>query len=1557
MGQGASHEEHFPVASSDGQAMGCCSSSERTQSVADLTGVAEFGTSSSSSACRPPKAEHGVVRPTKADAPTLPASALPIRPESAACSFQAATDFGDGEDRHLLQGIHLERSQFLRLPDSAPLRVRVGSVEVIDRFLESNAEVACEIRLYAPRNALMIALFPETSYAEVKQTAPAKGETKGFGRSTWLFEEELAFEGEAVGEERRVDGGLQAQVLLIDCVSGTRLAASSLFKVPTDSEQFEPLWSKATFTSRRIGQVSVASGWIGTEMVGWLSQEVLRRASLGNWDWVSETVHAMSSQELRDMVESSCDAARRRILDYAAMSVMAEPQAKHVFNQLLKAGVSPEGHADLEGLTALHYASFAGSCDAVEALLAARAQPEVAAAGGVTPLMLAALAGSLPCARSLLEAGASIAAVDDEGQTAVTWVCLGCGEPPSRSGRNRFLNNGPEEVKAMAGISGGLHEALDRRRSRGGTEPWGGPDRRELLGELIDSFCQSAAFEGASSPSGAAAARRWLPLLREASKPGPVRCGCFSEVYGKLQKNPGLYVPLMGGVLRASIEEGRHWGEQLCRMLLREAPELPVSGRLSDGRPLVETAFDLGWDEVALMLCDRGASLDINLTAQARALRAAVDSGHREIAKEIVGQWAEERDAWSRPAAPEQEGLAECPVCFRALCEAGPAVLFSSAGRRSCGHFLCCTCAAELSIQSSSPRCPVCRQPFQPPVQRPPDPREDPAAWFAFFDEAQTGYLDRQLLERVLPAVVPVDAEQLEASLHGELWHEWDPSGEGRVSRRAFCGEKGLLRWLVEHFEELQQEQEKGPLPRLEVDREGWFLHWASAGTKLMGKAEVLRAVLKSCGTSSLEASAVAASREWIERCWLLWDRDGSGKISLKEFCAEGGLADMMLQQSSLAAAKRVVRRMELETHDPAALVACCQHLVELAVGIRPEDPVDSWVAAACGRLRERASQPAHEEFEAVLQRGSEQVVLAMTRNTSSAKLFAWGCRALTALCLPPPSSFEDKPNEPHLEDSKHGNSLNGSGGNSCDGNHLALDKLFAIIRTDIPEKVDSRSSFVLKGFLALLPKDDRGTSTAPPPIAPGALREAGLCALAALRALCDREGPASVTQVCQELISVLQDGDSGTAAHVSWIAAAIAVLAMDGQSLCEMMLQSMHDAFPTGEGHSRTRAVSLLPSLRGLLTAVAEGLKRPPSRLPTAAVAAELTAALLASLRTLPAAARNGAGGGASMPSSKSRVTLRDGHVAVGDVVRLHSDVERVKREQEPPEHFGGWCDRMAFCLESPGRVVEIPKRSARLPEVLRISHGALGCWCWNAKSVAEVLPDAGLLPFEECDTGPGAALTIGDEVRIEVTVEEAKTLQVNHGGWNDRMSQCCGRVGRLEAIDKAGDMKVLVPGAGSFVWNPAALRSLHAQRWDLALVERLSGSIEGLLPLTLLAALAGLGCRLDDAGLQAALHELALEASVTQDGGFRGWTLLATAALTIDPAMASYSLKSVPSPDKDTAQQHRPVRSVLRKEGNAQHLLQGEAIPPFGERSLSELLQKWWEELPSWERRARAV
>ncbi|CAE6948055.1 aifB, partial [Symbiodinium sp. KB8] len=116
-------------------------------------------------------------------------------------------------------------------------RVLLGAVEIRDRWLEPNVELCCEIRLFQPRAALTLALFPESSYAESKLTAAARGEMKGGHSSLWLFGEQVAFSGDAVsappGQERKADGGLQAQVrekelklevLLIEKSSGDKLA-------------------------------------------------------------------------------------------------------------------------------------------------------------------------------------------------------------------------------------------------------------------------------------------------------------------------------------------------------------------------------------------------------------------------------------------------------------------------------------------------------------------------------------------------------------------------------------------------------------------------------------------------------------------------------------------------------------------------------------------------------------------------------------------------------------------------------------------------------------------------------------------------------------------------------------------------------------------------------------------------------------------------------------------------------------------------------------------------------------------------------------------------------------------------------------------------------------------------------------------------------------------------------------------------------------------------------------------------------------------------------------
>ena len=55
--------------------------------------------------------------------------------------------------------------------------------------------------------------------------------------------------------------------------------------------------------------------------MGWLAEEVLRRSTMGKWDWVAETLDAMGAAEVLELSEGCCDTEGRSILEYAAMSV------------------------------------------------------------------------------------------------------------------------------------------------------------------------------------------------------------------------------------------------------------------------------------------------------------------------------------------------------------------------------------------------------------------------------------------------------------------------------------------------------------------------------------------------------------------------------------------------------------------------------------------------------------------------------------------------------------------------------------------------------------------------------------------------------------------------------------------------------------------------------------------------------------------------------------------------------------------------------------------------------------------------------------------------------------------------------------------------------------------------------------------------------------------------------------------------------------------------------------------------------------------------------------
>jgi len=115
----------------------------------------------------------------------------------------------------------------------------------------------------------------------------------------------------------------------------------------------------------------------------------------------------------------------------------------------------------------------------------------------------------------------------------------------------------------------------------------------------------------------------------------------------------------------------------------------------------------------------------------------------------------------------------------------------------------------------------------------------------------------------------------------------------------------------------------------------------------------------------------------------------------------------------------------------------------------------------------------------------------------------------------------------------------------------------------------------------------------------------------------------------------------------------------------------------------------------------------------------------------------------------------------------------------------------------------------------------------------------------------------------------------------------------------------------------------------------------------------------------MKAAYAELAADAQSSQDGGFQGWMSLATAALLVDPSLAAesldeaqhQSLKVLASVVRPSAHALLPQLQAASTLGRTAGSSETQKAGSFMEASLSQLLQGWWQELPAWERRARAV
>jgi ankyrin repeat protein len=166
------------------------------------------------------------------------------------------------------------------------------------------------------------------------------------------------------------------------------------------------------------------SCWRSEHCAAWAVAAVL---SLG-------AVHAATDAPLADAVEHRDQAKARALLkqrvDVNAAQVdgmtalhWATYHDDHeIVEALLRAGANVRA-TNRYGFTPLSLACTNGSGAIVERLLTAGADPNASLPGGETPLMTAARTGSLPVVNALLAAGASVDAKDDRrGQTALMWA-------------------------------------------------------------------------------------------------------------------------------------------------------------------------------------------------------------------------------------------------------------------------------------------------------------------------------------------------------------------------------------------------------------------------------------------------------------------------------------------------------------------------------------------------------------------------------------------------------------------------------------------------------------------------------------------------------------------------------------------------------------------------------------------------------------------------------------------------------------------------------------------------------------------------------------------------------------------------------------------------------------------------------------------------------------------------------------------------------------------------------------------------------------------------------
>jgi uncharacterized protein len=137
---------------------------------------------------------------------------------------------------------------------------------------------------------------------------------------------------------------------------------------------------------------------------------------------LADAAERMDRAQVRTLLKARVAVDAAQVDGMTALHWAVHHDDAPMVEQLLRAGASPQS-TNRYGVTPLSLACTNGNAALVQRLLAAGADPNLALPGGETPLMTAARTGSLAAVNALLARGAAVEASDEaRGQTALMWA-------------------------------------------------------------------------------------------------------------------------------------------------------------------------------------------------------------------------------------------------------------------------------------------------------------------------------------------------------------------------------------------------------------------------------------------------------------------------------------------------------------------------------------------------------------------------------------------------------------------------------------------------------------------------------------------------------------------------------------------------------------------------------------------------------------------------------------------------------------------------------------------------------------------------------------------------------------------------------------------------------------------------------------------------------------------------------------------------------------------------------------------------------------------------------